>query len=349
MKSKLTPNKTQKETKLTHFKHTIMKTNLLIFSFLIAGIAAHGQNILRVNNIPIVDAPYRTINAALAAAVNDDVILVEGSPTTYTESLTLTKRVKIIGTGYFLAGTNFQSNPYPSTIGGNISFNAGSEGSVVSGFKLGNAYLNVSGITFSNNECGAVSFSASNTTITGNYLFTVGRNYYENTTITNVLITNNYMGGGVSINSDWTYSVVTNNIIEQGNAIHNGQVNNNIFLFPAADAVGDTYNSTYLNNIFVAPSQVSATVASGNVFNATRVNLFVGLPGNNTDTQWKLKSGSAAIGAGVSGVDCGMYGGANPYRPSGILPGQPTITSFTLPGTVPVNGTLNVKVSAKVN
>lgn len=75
----------------------------------------------------------------------------------------------------------------------------------------------------------------------------------------------------------------------------------------------------------------------------------MGLPGNTTDTQWRLKAGSPAIGAGIGGIDCGMYGGATPYKPSGIVTGQHTIYNLIVPATVIQNGTLNVKVSAKVN
>jgi hypothetical protein len=111
--------------------------------------------------------------------------------------------------------------------------------------------------------------------------------------------------------------------------------------------------SVIKNNVFTVTQASFASsgtpVDNTNVFSALTSNLFVGLTGNTTDTQWKLKTGSSAIGAGIDGVDCGMYGGNTPYRPSGIQLGQPTINSFTAPASVQQNGTLNVKVSAKVN
>lgn len=142
-------------------------------------------------------------------------------------------------------------------------------------------------------------------------------------------------------------AVVTNNVIfPQNNIIQNSTITNNIFL-TASTAITDAFNSTIQNNVFVSASQAGADAT--NIFGATTAALFVGLTGNTTDTQWKLKAGSPAIGAGAGGTDCGMYGGNTPYKISGVFTGQPTISNFTTPGTVPANGTLKVKVSAKVN
>ena len=41
----------------------------------------------------------------------------------------------------------------------------------------------------------------------------------------------------------------------------------------------------------------------------------------STDGRYKLKAGSPAIGYGVGGVDCGIYGGPEPY----VLSGMPTV------------------------
>jgi hypothetical protein len=327
-----------------------MKTpQTLLFFFLLTCLATQAQTILRVNNIPTVDAPYRTIAAAISAAGPTDIIMVEGSPTLYdATTISITKKVTIIGTGYFIDGS-IQANPYNSRMGGGLDFNAGSEGSTVTGLEFSlTVSIRVSNLTFSNNRCTQVFFyNVSDVTIKENY---VSNNIVRNggtTTVANILISNNYVGQ-ISIPDNLTYSVITNNIIwSSGSNMNNAQVNNNIFLVATANPISSSTNATLLNNVFVAPSQTGA--GASNIFNATVASLFVGLTGNTTDTQWKLKVGSLAIGAGAGGVDCGMYGGVNPYKPYGIRSGQPTLTGFTAPGTVPVNGTLNVKVSAKVN
>jgi hypothetical protein len=168
--------------------------------------------------------------------------------------------------------------------------------------------------------------------------------------MTSLLVANNYAGGGISFSLSVTVlGVVTNNIVAVGGTnyyLQNSTIENNIFL-ATATAIGETLNSIIRNNTFAGSSQTGAD--GTNVFGASVASLFVGLPGNTTDTQWKLKTGSPAIGAGLGGTDCGMYGGNTPYKISGIISGQPTITNFTTPGTVPSNGTLNVKLSAKVN
>ena len=64
-------------------------------------------------------------------------------------------------------------------------------------------------------------------------------------------------------------------------------------------------------------------------------NVFVDFSGSlnySDDAKWKLKTGSPAIGAGVSGVDCGAFGGPTPYVLSGV-PNLPHIYEATIPGT----------------
>jgi hypothetical protein len=329
-----------------------MKNKIYLTVLLIAFVAGHiqAQTIRRVSNALGAGAPYTTIQDALAAAVNGDIILVEGSPTTY-GPISLTKQVTIQGPGYFLdQNTGLQANLNEAAIG-TLSFAAGSAGSIIRGMKTGGITINVSNITVSNNYIvGGVDINAgaNNIVISGNYATGIIRSFAN---MTSLLIANNFAGGGISFSlSLTTLAVVTNNIIAVGGTnyyLQNSTIDNNIFL-ATGTAIGETLNSTIQNNVFASASQAGADAT--NVFGATAAALFVGLTGNTTDTQWKLKAGSPALGAGVGGTDCGMYGGNYPpYRISGIITGQPTVTNFTAPGTVPVNGTLNVKVSAKVN
>ncbi len=332
-----------------------MKNKICLFLLLLVFILgnAQAQTVLRVSNALGAGAPYSTIQSALAAAVNGDIILVEGSPTNYTGgTISITKRVTIQGPGYFLdQNTGLQANLNEANAASPISFDAGSSGSIIRGMRTAGITIRESNITISNNYIvGGIDMNATvnNVVISGNYVTGIIRSFSN---MTNLLIANNYVGGGISFSlSLTTLAVVTNNIIATGGSnyyLQNSTIENNIFL-ASGTAIGETLNSTIKNNVFVSASQTNADAT--NVFGATAAALFVGLPGNTTDTQWKLKAGSPAIGAGVEGVDCGIYGGHNPhYKISGIIAGQPTITHFTAPGSVPVNGTLNVKVSAKVN
>lgn len=67
------------------------------------------------------------------------------------------------------------------------------------------------------------------------------------------------------------------------------------------------------------------------------------------DGKYALKAGSPAIGAGVSGIDAGIFGGATPYRLSGI-PSVPTIYALTSPqGTTPVGNSVQINLSTRSN
>lgn len=314
------------------------------------------QTVRRVSNALGANAPYTTISAAIAASADGDIILVEGSQFDYNEAITLTKRVTIQGPGNFLnENTGLQANPYSAYNGANsFTFNAGSAGSIMSGMRINSMNINTSNITISGNRIQnslLINTTSSNISISGNYIGGTLRSFAN---VTNLLIANNYVGGGINFFSPSigvvVLGVVTNNVIDANGVMENSTITNNIFINTNPfnnPPITSTLNSTVQNNVFIASSQPGAD--GTNIFGVAFASLFVGLTGNTTDTQWRLKSGSPAIGAGTGGTDCGMYGGTTPYKVSGIAAGQPTIYSLTTPGTAPANGTLNVKVSAKVN
>jgi hypothetical protein len=329
-----------------------MKNYLLIFLFLLTGIAAHAQAVLRVNNTAGANAPYTTIAAAVVAAGPTDIILVEGSLISY-GSLTINKKVTMIGPGYLLTeNPGFQATIFPAVLV-TITLNSGAAGSSFAGLSFSNnrnfilnsvGNISITSCYFEgcNGSGGGgidLNGTASNVIIRGNY-FTLGcQGITISGSYTGVIITNNVLRetdtGGSSI------CLIANNIFYSNSNLQNSTVSNNIFRGPA---ISNVTGSNIKNNIFFSGAQTGADAT--NLFNSTDASLFSGV---GADTYWKLKVGSPAIGFGESGVDCGIYGGATPYRPSGISAGQPTITSFSSPGTVTQNGTLNMKVSAKVN
>jgi len=329
--------------------------NRLLIPLLLCSFLSQAQNILRVNNNVGVNAPYTTISAAIAAAGVNDIIMVEGSIVAY-DNITINKKVTIVGPGYFLLeNLNLQGSPSSASLA-SLTFAAGSDGSslyglnITGGIGTGDNVPN-NNITVSNCRIGGLTLSgnSNNFFISGCYI--LGNLVFSNLSeYTGAIVSNNYIAG-FGQGSGTTLVTLTQNVIAGGiTQALNCDIRNNIFT--GLSLIGFN-GSVFKNNVFTVTQAslagAGAPVDNTNVFSALTTNLFIGLTGNTTDTQWKLKVGSPAIGAGISGEDCGMYGGNTPYRPSGIQVGQPTITNIATPASVQQNGTLNVKVSAKVN
>ncbi|PVD53088.1 hypothetical protein DC498_06910 [Terrimonas sp.] len=103
------------------------------------------------------------------------------------------------------------------------------------------------------------------------------------------------------------------------------------------------------NNLFdFAEGAYDITGGTDNQFSVDMSNVFVGSTGNSTDGQWQLKAGSPAIGAGAGGTDCGMFGGTNPYRLSGI-PSIPVFYKLTAPSRTATTNPYTITFSVKSN
>jgi hypothetical protein len=166
---------------------------------------------------------------------------------------------------------------------------------------------------------------------------------YSGITISNNYILNHNFGGGASfyaLNGPASVMEVSNNVFAGGINISNSTIQNNIF----------TTNNSFLASSSVVRNNLhvfnSLPGGSGNVNNVPAGTLFVG-PGS-TDGQFKPSVGSPAIGAGFGGVDCGLFGGPEPYVLSGIPP-IPTIYSLTAPAVGEKNTGLPVQIKIKSN
>jgi hypothetical protein len=101
---------------------------------------------------------------------------------------------------------------------------------------------------------------------------------------------------------------------------------------------------TYQNNIGTG---TEFPAGNGNLQNQNWANIFT-LTGS-MDGQYALKAGSPAIGAGIGGANCGIFGGNTPYRLSGI-PSVPTIYAITSPqGSTPTVNTVQINLSTRSN
>ena len=115
---------------------------------------------------------------------------------------------------------------------------------------------------------------------------------------------------------------------------------NNILI--EGDVTGS--NNFYYNNI----SDISQFGnENGNQQNVDMNTVFVDHT-SGVDNGLILAPGSPAIGAGFEGVDCGIFGGNNPYVLSGIPP-IPSIFEITQIGIGSVATPIQVNFKAKSN
>lgn len=323
-----------------------MKAITLTSVFLALSVAVFAT-VWRVNPTPGASAHFTTLQAAHnhASVVNGDTLYLEGSTYPF-GGLQLSKQLTIIGNGYFLAeNPQTQYNLSPSIINSYVYCYAGSEGSKFIGCTFqSSVYLYTNNLTFErNNFIYGNSYAlypqanCSDIMILNNYFSTYAFYYsiYFGNTHSNILVANNYIEGYVSTSSNFS-GIFANNIFGSTTWIYNSTLTNNI-------ALGNMnmYNCVFTYNI---GNSTQFGNQNGNQQNVSAQSLFVGISGNSTDGQWQLKVGSPAIGAGESGVDCGIYGGPNPYKLSGMppIPAIYELNSQSLP-----SNTLNVNLKAK--
>jgi hypothetical protein len=322
--------------------------------------------IWRVNNNSGVTADFTTLQAAHDGASSGDTIYLESSPNGY-GGLNCTKKLAIIGTGYFLdQNTDLQAFTLPSHVGG-ITFSAGSQGSSVEGLSFDNnsVYINVNDIVVRRNYFAsangttpdyyvggvAIYNGASNILITQNYALQIN----SNSSSTGVLISNNV----ISFNAYYGETTTQPSINLHANTV--AIIKNNIF----RRGVISAYNSNISNNIMIAGSLAgSGNLISNNIGNSTQFgntngnkqNVDAGTIFESTgsfDGAYKLKSGSPAIGAGygsttASPVDCGIFGGTTPYKLSG-LPAIPSIYFFSNQPVGSNSDPIDVQVKVRSN
>jgi len=335
------------------YAKTKMKKTIILTLCFIALIALNASaKIWRVNNTTL-PADFTTIQAAHDAAnvLAGDTLHLEPSLVSY-GSLTSTKKLIILGPGYFLnLNANQQANPVTATI---VSFtlNAGSSGTVISGLTItNNSYIKTGNITVSRNNFNdaiflSYDYSYSNVIISGNYILNaIGNSGSSNTTlITNVLILNNRFTY-ITLNSQFSGVLANNVIANHSSTISNFTIKNNICIHPDNSPYFNGNYNVISNNI--CASQAGLPVGNGNQTEVPMLTVFVGLTGHTNDSQYQLKEDSPAIGKGLSGEDCGMFGGNTPYHLSG-LPNIPSIYKLSAPSFSNGN-TLPVTISVKTN
>lgn len=328
--------------------------------FMLLALAMFGvqiqADVLRVNNITGAGAAYTTLQDAHDAASNGDTLAIDAS-LTY-GNIVVTKQLVIIGPGYFLGeNSDTQANISPAGVDV-ITFNSGSEGSLVTGLWIKERiFVNVSNIVIQKNLL-KTNYSAyliqidtglNNTIIKQNYIYNESSYNWgiDIGTHSQAIISNNFIGhdrgSSYAALKARSSSVVTieNNIIGGQIEMNNASVSikNNILLAGTVSGISGGISNNIANDGQFGSDDGNQTATMTDVFKYS----------GSTDGQWQLKTGSPAIGAGVDGIDCGMFGGLAPYELSGIPGPMPVIYYLHSSGQGTESAGLQIHLKSKVN
>ncbi|MCB2222411.1 MAG: hypothetical protein KQI35_18650 [Bacteroidetes bacterium] len=347
-----------------------MKTKITLFTVLLVTFSLSAYcNVWRVNNRPNVDADFSSFSSAHNAAASGDTIYLEGSPTSY-GLIGFYKKLVVFGTGYWL-DENDSTQAYQNTskITG-IGFFNGSSGSVVEGLEFEYTYVNsvvganiyVGNITIQRNR---FILHSNNGTATG---------VAVQGALNNIIIRQNYIKctAGITGNARGVLATdylpnceIKNNFLEVGidnSAVLITETNEAASLILSNNVIwGDleTSYSSHYNNILLEGNYTPGTgdINSNNLCNATQ---YPNINGNQQnvdmstvfedytsyiDNGYILAAGSPAIGAGVGGNDCGVFGTGEPYVLSGMPP-IPAIFEVEMTQSIGTS-TLPVTIKAK--
>ena len=327
-----------------------LSASLLFVLLALAGSLASAQTIRRVNNTGITGTNiYATVQLAINAAAAGDIIQVEPSTTVYA-GVAVTKQLSFVGPGYFLsenAPPALQASPITAAVG-SFDFQSGSAGSSVSGLVIPSAcYVRVDNISITRCQLNGYIYLGYTTITTG------------------AVIRQNYMDG-VQQSSVSTNSLITNNIIINGNVNLSGvgitgEFSNNSVVNTSVSLNAFTVRNNYFNNVltttantawsfnqFTTSTPPTLGTSSNNTANVPLASVFVLSPGAlQYDGWYRLRTTSPALGAGQGGVDVGATGSATGfgYR----FGGQPAIPAIYQLGQSVTGNNLNVTLGTRSN
>lgn len=311
-------------------------------ALMLFGLAAEAQaRSWRINSDATKKPHFADINAAMSSSevVDGDTLYLDpGCLITATQNVT--KRVTIIGCGYFSNGA-----VKPAVLKCYVYLRA--EGCKMESCDLDNGiiYFRAGHCTVERTKVAEIRWES-----TGQYC-----------TVRQCYITHNIVGYGTT-DTKSAYFTLENSIITQTTGdctiqdfylptirnnylrcnnhpvyrITQGIIENNIVMNPSnIENVGTSRSEcTLRNNI------ESKTGDADNLLGSADESLVFALEGTN-DQRYRLKEDSPARGAATDGGDCGPFGGMYPYVCSGYPRGMPRFESSTVP-TRPQDGQLRV-------
>ena len=305
----------------------------------------------RINNNANRKAHFTDINAAMSSSeVQAGDTLYLDPRCTLTSTQTVSKRVTIIGTGYFLPDGTHQV----ATISGALLFTAAN--AKIEGVTMtGDVHIRAQYVTIE--RCRATSYIELTTSVNAQYA-TIRQCYL------------NRISGHGSTSTYSAYWTIENNIILRTSTSHsverlnNPTIRNNYILYNHTNSsyysVAEIQGGIITNNIIFNKNtknsvwaNVTDAVITHNVTSSAEKtnypdNIYLDnndetavfkMEGTN-DQQYQLKDDSPAKGYATDGGDCGPYSGTHPYVPSGYPLGMPRFVSNSA-GTRATDGTVS--------
>ena len=353
----------------------------LLFIMLILPALAQAK-IWRVNNNAGIVADFNNLDAALATYQSGDTIHLEPSATAYTVTgnilATGNRSLTIIGNGYNLSqNTGLQQDTYNSMIASSaasylyidkftrfigVAFNSNVQllfTSNISDISFESCLFTqdfYSGADFSlsyNRSAADIGFKKNYFRGAVNLVFGTSNFFFSN--VTGFDFENNIVLGFFSFgstNTEMNEHVIRNNVFAGALNIKNSYVANNIFT--QSEIIGGSFTNSILKNNLFAISQQSSNVGvieSNNMYGVDMSTVFQSTQ-TTQDKFFQLLAGSPAIGAGVpngsTAVDCGAFGGPNPYKLSGI-PAIPSIYELQVPTIINTGTNAQINVKSRSN
>lgn len=283
------------------------------------------QNIINVNNQATgVTTQYTTLQAAVTAAANGDIIYLYPSPISYGNA-TINKGLTIIGPGYLVAqNPSLMINTYVSNgFVDDITFAAGSDGTLITGVDFN--YMTLNGqsniaitrckvrnriyMTTTNNifieGCYFENQEGNGSSIDFNF-FHLAANYNNNSLVVknNLFFANNTKTRLIGISTTFSFdniyigptsnAIVENNIFRDFVCFHNSIVQNNIFFsvsnnYNLSSGIYTSYEPIFLSgssNLFQNNILVANQTGLGttNISNVPEANIFQGWPTQGGNT-----------------------------------------------------------------
>lgn len=277
------------------------------------------------------EADFRSLQEAIdsSAVAPGDILYLAPSTVPYaTNTVNLTKRLVIIGPGYFLnQHCDFPVAAPAASLRGTILVSAA--GSVISGLDLNRNAVNLQTNSVTVQRCVNLAIwmaGGANCSVLNNFYCNI--NTPQNTKpTTGHVIKGNQLGQLILLDQGAT---VANNTISTHSSHFNWgpsyAINNIVWLYDSPGTNGFDANRNF------SPSSTETTFVNG----------------STPDASCHLKAGSPAIGGGMDGTDCGMFGGNRPYVLSG-LSSLPTVVAIDAPLSVSDASGLPVTVTVQIN